>query len=115
MAEKSCDIREVFEGLTNMLIKLKEPMKELIDYVKAETSGEKIGAEVAAFYKNLVDKGVPEDLAREMTKEYLEKRLELFKKVIEGVGKVNIPSGKGGAPGIIIEKDVRKEKGGKEE
>ncbi len=115
MAEKSCDIREVFEGLTNMLIKLKEPMKELIDYVKAETSGEKMGAEVAAFYKNLIDKGVPENLAREMTREYLEKRLELFKSIVQGVGKLNIPSGKGMVPGIVIEQDLKREKEGKKE
>jgi hypothetical protein len=113
--EKQGEIREVFEGLTKMMLSLKEPMRELIEYVNKETSGEKLGLEAAAFYSSLIDKGVPEDLAREMTRDYLRERLSLFKSIIEKIGTVNMPGGSKNTPPIIIKKEDETEKKGEKQ
>ncbi len=109
---KKEEIKEVFEGLTKMLLSLKEPMKELIDYVVRETSGGKLGGEVAAFYKSLIDGGVPEELASDMTRDYLKERLAIFRTFIEKTGTLNMPSTPEGMPRIIVTRKGGEEKKG---
>ena len=70
------EIREILGAVTEFIASLKEPIKELLDTLAQSLNGEKLGKEVASFYKQLVDSGIPEDMAKEMTREYFRKRLE---------------------------------------
>lgn len=70
------ELREILGAVTEFIAGLKEPVKELLDTLAQSLNGEKLGREVASFYKQLVDSGIPEDMAKEMTKEYFRKRLE---------------------------------------
>lgn len=70
------ELKEVLGAVTEFIASLKEPIKELLDTLAQSLNGEKLGREVASFYKQLVDSGIPEDMAKEMTKEYFRKRLE---------------------------------------
>ncbi len=70
------ELKEVLGAITEFIASLKQPIKELLDTMAQSLNGEKLGKEVASFYKQLVDSGIPEDMAKEMTKEYFRKRLE---------------------------------------
>ncbi len=70
------EIREILGAVTEFIASLKEPIKELLDTLAQSLNGEKLGKEVASFYKQLIDSGIPEDMAKEMTREYFRKRLE---------------------------------------
>ncbi|GEM_PF-712760 len=70
------ELKEVLSAVTEFIASLKEPIKELLDTMAQSLNGEKLGKEVASFYKQLVESGIPEDMAKEMTKEYFRKRLE---------------------------------------
>ena len=71
------DLREVLGAVSDFLKDLEGPIKKLIDLFFGALDGEKLGKEVAAFYKSLIDSGMPKELASEMTKEYFEKRTRL--------------------------------------
>ncbi len=103
------EIRAVFEGITQMIKELTQPMKELFDYVLLKMGGEKIGEDVARFYKSLVSNGVPEELAEKMTMRYLEERLRVFGKMIERTGYFpSLLSGK--SPTITLKKEEKEKK-----
>ena len=71
------ELREVLAAVSDFLKGLKEPLMDIVNTIIESLSGDKLGADVASFYKRLVDAGVPENLAAEMTKEYMKKRLEV--------------------------------------
>lgn len=62
---------------------LKEVYLDLVDKALERIKAETLGAEVAAFYNKLVSSGVPEDLAKELTKKYFEARLQPMKAIEE--------------------------------
>ncbi len=70
------EIREILAAISDFLKGLKEPLMDIVNTVIESLSGDKLGADVASFYKRLVDAGMPESLAAEMTKEYMRKRLD---------------------------------------
>lgn len=69
-------IRGILRAVSEFIIDLKEPLKEMLDAMVNVLEGKKLGEEVAVFYKKLKEAGMPEDMVREMTKEFLEKKLE---------------------------------------
>jgi len=70
------EVREVLRAVSEFLEGLRNPFKEFIDMIMTTMDGKRVGEEVASFYKSLTEKGVPEDLAKEMTKDFLKRRLE---------------------------------------
>jgi hypothetical protein len=70
------ELREVLAAVSEFLKGLKEPLMDLVNTIMESLSGEKLGEEVASFYKRLVEAGVPENVATEMTREYMKRRLE---------------------------------------
>jgi len=69
-------LREVFAAISGFLRDIREPLKDLINVLVDALNGEKLGKEVADFYNTLIKNGVPEELAKEMTKEFFNKKLE---------------------------------------
>ena len=85
-------IREIKEGL---LASMKE-IANLLD-------GSKLGEDVGNFYRKLIEGGLPEDMARQMTEKYFETRLNAIpniSSIINAIAKEI--SGKSG-PKIVIE------------
>ncbi len=127
--EKSVDeareVREILLAVTDFLKSIKEPVKELIYVVVDALNGEKLGKEVAAFYRTLVDNGVPEDLAREMSREFLSKKLEaapsigkLLNTFTGSLGrrpKIIVSGREGGARILGSTGESKEKKGGEEE
>lgn len=70
------ELREVLGAITDFINNLKQPIKELLDTLTQGLSGERLGKEVASFYKQLIDADIPEEMAKKMTEEYFRKRLE---------------------------------------
>ncbi|MCE4607141.1 MAG: hypothetical protein F7B59_07440 [Desulfurococcales archaeon] len=69
-------LKMVLKSVTEFLREAKEPIEEMLKTLSVSLDGGKIGQDVAKFYTNLIEAGVPEDMAKQMTIEYFEKRLE---------------------------------------
>ncbi len=80
------ELKYVFEAISNFIKDIREPLENLINTITDMISGEKLGKDVGSFYSNLVSNGLPEDLAKEMTKEYFESRIAIFKSLSNIVG-----------------------------
>ena len=69
-------IRAVLNSITEFIKNLETPLRGIMGTIAESMNGKKLGEEVAAFYKALVDNGVPPEEAKEMTREYFRRRLE---------------------------------------
>lgn len=68
------DVAEILKAVGEFLKSLEEPLMKLLQLFLDTMNGEKLGKDVAVFYAQLRDSGMPEDVAVQMTKEYFEKR-----------------------------------------
>lgn len=69
------ELRSVLSAVSDFLKELREPLEGLMKSLLGLIDGERVGGDVAAFYKKLRDAGVPEELAAEMTRKYFEQRI----------------------------------------
>jgi len=74
---------EALKGVLNVLVdflrNLKGPLADIINTVLSTMRGEELGEDVGAFYRKLVESGVPEKTASELARRYLEERLAISK------------------------------------
>jgi len=70
------EVREILKAVSEFIEGLKEPIKEFLDMMLSSLDGKKLGEEVAKFYRELKESGMPEDMAKDMVKEFFKKRLE---------------------------------------
>ncbi len=75
------ELRGVLSAVSEFITQLKDSVKEFIDMLSSSLDGEKIGREVAEFYKQLRESGVPDELATEMTKKFFEERMKAAPKI----------------------------------
>lgn len=75
-AEDIEELRMVLGAITDFVRDIKEPLQDLLKTLVGALSGEQLGREVAAFYSELARSGLPEDMAREMTREFFQRKLE---------------------------------------
>ena len=92
-------ISEIMQALAGLFRELGDIAAGLLEKAASMVEGSKLGGEVAAFYRTLVENGVPEDLARDLTEKYLEERLRLASKVFEAVERMTRSGG--GNPAVI--------------
>ncbi len=71
------EIRRILEAVSEFLSNLKQPIKEMLDVMTSSLDGDRIGRDVVSFYSKLKESGVSEELASDMTREYLRRRLEV--------------------------------------
>jgi len=79
------ELREVFNAISEFLMNLKQPIKELLEMTMSALDGKKLGEEVASFYESLVSRGTPKELAESMAKEFLRRKLESIPNIGEFV------------------------------
>ncbi|MEB3807042.1 MAG: hypothetical protein GSR73_05965 [Desulfurococcales archaeon] len=104
------EVRGILTAVSDFLKEIQGPIKDLLETLLEPVRGDKFGSEIAAFYKSLVESGIPEDLAREMTKEYFEKRT----KVLDAMSSI-MGIFKGGKPPFMEALKQGKEKSREEE
>jgi len=71
------ELREVLSAVSKFLEDIKKPIADLINVVLDAMRGDKVGEEVAAFYKKLKEGGLPDDVVKDMVKKYLEERVKM--------------------------------------
>ncbi len=81
-------LKGVLNALVDFLRNLKEPLADIINIVLSTMRGKELGEDVGAFYKKLVESGVPEKTASELTRQYLEERLAISKIVRIALSKI---------------------------
>jgi len=86
------EVREVLGAIKDFVQEIMPQLKELIDIVMNALSGEKLGKDAASFYKGLVEAGIDEKTAADLTKQFIENKLSIL---------TNIKS----IPAVRIEKD----------
>ncbi len=70
------ELREVLNAIADFIQRIKGPIRELVTIVLAMMDGAKLGEDVAAFYKQVKESGLPDEVALEMTRQYFRERLE---------------------------------------
>ncbi len=82
------ELREVFSVLRNevpgLIRGLIEPLKELMDLTYNPERARERAKAIASFYKELVDQGIPEDLALKITKEHFINPMSVIRSVMKG-------------------------------
>ena len=106
------ELKYVLSAVSDFIKEIREPLKELIDMVMRILSGEKLGEEVASFYKSLVESGVPEDMAKDMTKKYFETRIGIFDILKNAISNIDALKRLKKAPNIDIDTEEEEESKG---
>ncbi len=82
------ELREIFSVLRSevpgLLKGLIEPLKEIMDLTYNPERARERAKAIASFYKELVDQGIPEDLALKLTKEHFINPMSVLKSVMKG-------------------------------
>ena len=82
------ELREVFSVLRSevpgLMRGLIEPLKELMDLTYNPERARERAKAIASFYKELVDQGIPEDLALKITKEHFINPMSVIRSVMKG-------------------------------
>ncbi len=82
-------LREVLNALTDFLKELGPLLSKLVKDIMDSMNGERVGENVAAFYRKLRESGMPEEMIAELTRKYCENLLvagKLLEKVAKGLG-----------------------------
>jgi len=82
------ELRDVLSTVSDFLSILAPRIREILDAVFEQFSGEKIGREVTALYKQLKSSGMDDELVKEMTIKFFDQRtavLGVIKEVIESI------------------------------
>ena len=102
-SEEAKELKEVFNAITEFVRNIKEPVKDLMEVILNTLKGDVLGEEVGKFYVKLKESGVPEDLAKELTRKYLDERLIVSKLIKDILSR----GGRGGFRAEEIEKIVK--------
>ncbi|HDD26791.1 MAG TPA: hypothetical protein ENF75_06895 [Acidilobales archaeon] len=78
-SEEAKELKEVFNAITEFVRNIKGPVKDLMEVILNTLKGDVLGEEVGKFYVKLKESGVPEDLAKELTRKFLNERLIVSK------------------------------------
>ncbi len=89
--EEEESLRDVLSAIADFLREIKEPVRELIDVFLQALDGDRIGRDVAAFYKRLVEAGVPQETAEKLTMEYFRARVESVSRIPRLMGRFSKP------------------------
>ena len=79
------ELKEVFEVLSENVPKL---IEEIVNALYSTSNAEQLAKEVANFYKTMIDAGMSEDKAYELTKKFMESRdiIGVVKKILSDKG-----------------------------
>jgi len=92
MEKSNSDVEELRGILTTISEFLKEiapQIREILNAIFEQFSGEKVGKDIAAFYKSLVEAGLDKETIKEMTMKYYEERvsiMKMFDRIMENFG-----------------------------
>ena len=78
------DIQEFREVMTTLRDFIPEMIRKIVDVLYSQQNAEDFARQVANFYKSLVDAGMSNDQAFELTKEFMESRdiVGVLKKIL---------------------------------
>ena len=72
------EVRKLLAAVSEFLSSLGPMLEGILGSLLKAVEGERLGREVASFYRELREAGFPEDAAMEMTREYFQKRLAML-------------------------------------
>jgi len=106
-SEEAEEVRQILGAVSTEVPAL---IKSIINAVFSEEAGKNMGRAAAAFYKELKDSGMPDNVAVKMTEDYIgvfTSLGELLKSAGERKGKIMISTEKGRELGEEIEKRIK--------
>jgi len=104
------DAEEIKQILGAVSTEIPALIRSIISAVFSEDAGKSMGRAAAAFYKELKDSGMPDNVAVKMTEEYIGVFTglgDLLKRVGQGKGKIIIGEEKAKEIGEEIEKRIK--------
>ncbi|NHW44280.1 MAG: hypothetical protein HA491_00850 [Candidatus Verstraetearchaeota archaeon] len=85
------EIREMLSAVSKFLEDIKKPIADLINVMLDAMRRDRVGEEVAAFYKKLKESGLPDDVVRDMVRKYLEERVKIASLLDKLIGSMGRP------------------------
>ena len=73
------ELKAVLDTISSFLSSLAPMIREILDTIFEQFSGERIGKDVATLYKNLKEAGIDDEAAKEMAVKYFEERASLMR------------------------------------
>ena len=73
------ELKEVFKAISEFIRDIQKPLSDLIGVVLSFLEGSKVGKDIASFYSQLKEKGLPNELIENLTLRYAESRISLMK------------------------------------
>ncbi|MGC9187202.1 MAG: hypothetical protein ACP5GN_05910 [Fervidicoccaceae archaeon] len=70
------EVKELLSAVSEFLKGLKEPLEEIMKMITESFSGEKLGREVASFYKSLIEAGLDDETAKSWTEKFMDEKLK---------------------------------------
>lgn len=71
------ELRVIKEMVSVILERLGHLAKEVVNAIMSSLDGKRLGEEIAEFYSNLKDAGLPDQVVEEMVKDFYRRKLEL--------------------------------------
>jgi len=110
------ELRDVLTAVADFLKEIREPIEGLLESLLGSLRGDKLGEDVANFYKRLKEAGMSDDEVRDFTRRYLEQRLMVGDLISKFISLMERHAGK---PKVIVspmkerkvEEEKRSEKG----
>ncbi len=96
------EVREILKAVSEFIGSLRGPIKEILDMLINAVDGRRLGEEVATFYRQLKDQGVPDEVAVELTKEFFHKKMEAMPSIGALADAISGAIGGGFKPGVIV-------------
>jgi len=78
-------LQKVLGSVAEMIESFARTLERVLDEVVESLEGEKVGSDVAAFYAKIREAGIPEEEAKEMTREYFRKRISVAEELVKAI------------------------------
>ncbi len=75
------EVAAAAKAAADIMREIRNLVTELVEQAMKALDGAKLGREVGEFYKNLIENGMPEEMARQLTMEFFKQRLEAAPKL----------------------------------
>lgn len=105
-SEVSKDILELkgaLTAITEFLRDITGPLKDIMSIIQSYIAGDKLGKDIANFYRSLKDSGLPDDIINDLVKRYYDERMKIMKLL----GRI-FEYGRGFKPSTLEKEELKK-------
>ncbi|HIQ03132.1 MAG TPA: hypothetical protein EYH40_01785 [Desulfurococcales archaeon] len=73
------ELKGALTAITEFLRDITGPLKDIISIIQSYIAGDKLGKDIANFYRSLKESGLPDDIINDFVKRYYDERINIMK------------------------------------